>query len=62
MLTLRHRQKYTPDGYKMVGPDSSAFMTIAGAELFEKLNNEAENRDPDRFDMYIYNGVLVILQ
>jgi NAD(P)H-hydrate repair Nnr-like enzyme with NAD(P)H-hydrate epimerase domain len=38
----------------MVGPET--LMSDAGAALWEKLREDADNRDPDRFDMYIYNG------
>jgi hypothetical protein len=34
------------------------FVTIKAKEMAKKLLEQAENRNPDMFDMYIHNGQL----
>ncbi|KAJ3508654.1 hypothetical protein NLJ89_g5637 [Agrocybe chaxingu] len=42
-----------PSGYTFLTLDT--FISVPGKELAEKFAKDAENRDPDTFDMYIYN-------
>jgi hypothetical protein len=35
-------------------------ITVKGKELVEELRKKADGRDPDAFDMYLYNGMYCI--
>jgi hypothetical protein len=37
-----------------MGPEM--MITVKGRDIAEELRVKAEGRDPDAFDMYIYNG------
>ncbi|KDR83899.1 hypothetical protein GALMADRAFT_86570 [Galerina marginata CBS 339.88] len=42
-----------PDGHTFL--EVNTFVSIKGKDIAEKLLQQAENRNPDAFDMYIYN-------
>lgn len=48
-------QSVIPEGYTFANPWH--MMTKKAFEKFKDLMEKMANRDPDRFDMYIYNGL-----
>ncbi|KAG2013808.1 hypothetical protein CC2G_010678 [Coprinopsis cinerea AmutBmut pab1-1] len=46
-------QSAIPKGYTFVNPET--MITVKGSDLFKELMHQADKRDPDAFDMYVYN-------
>jgi len=49
-----YMQSTIPAGYKFLNLET--FMSNKAYEMLEDLMSRAANRNPDAFDMYIYNG------
>ena len=49
------QQSLIPAGHTFLTPKT--FMSQKGYDTVRELLQKADNRNPDRFDMYIYNGL-----
>ncbi|KAG6910938.1 hypothetical protein DXG01_005992 [Tephrocybe rancida] len=47
-------QRLIPTGYTFL--NHNAFLSLKAKDLYNDLNKQADNRNPDAFDMYIYNS------
>lgn len=54
----RSHPQVIPAGHAFLNMDT--FVTIKAKDMAKKLLDQAENRNPDMFDMYIHNGQLYI--
>lgn len=57
-MPRRSSKAKLPLGYTFqpVGPKQCVMVSIAAKARVDELVKDAQNRNPDNFDLYIYNG------